>query len=67
MSGFLGMVSAVMGCGSGLGVPPGLRFWTVAVSKNCPGAAEAAQSEARQREDMLGLAKQGFDLLPFDA
>jgi hypothetical protein len=32
-----------------------------------PGAAEAAQSEAHQREHMLGLAKQGFDLLPFDA
>jgi hypothetical protein len=32
-----------------------------------PGAAEAAQSEAHQREIMLGLAKQGFDLLPCGA
>jgi hypothetical protein len=32
-----------------------------------PGAAEAAQSEAHQRVDMLGLAKQGFDPLPCGA
>ena len=32
-----------------------------------PGAAEAAQSEAHQRVNMLGLAKQGFDLLPCGA
>ena len=64
------MDQAIMGRGGDLVVclAKRLRFWTVAVSRNSSLApVRPAQSEPDHREDVLGLAKQRFDLLAFTA